>query len=357
LTRTRAVATLWTTRAAPCGRARRGHLKSITALVAAAIAVLAIAGGALGGSPDGAAGPWADTVVRFVQGPRLDGTKIDPSRSDAATALGPAEAAPGNDDPIPTGKFVSMGFGGQLTLGFQNPICNGPGLDMAIDVREITKAPYPPEVADVYVSGDGATWTKAGTITGDAQVAVPKTIPMVWFVAFVDVTDHNRFTLAQDADGYDIDGVSALDATSCSGTPPVPAAGWGDPLANTPPPTTTTVKCTPSYWKNPHVVGRWPVKQKALFDTTFGVKTFPKESLLQALYQNGGGTKAVGREGVLSLLTSMTPGSGYPYKAGTVKKLVKTALSSKAKSKAKVWASTIKKLGAARARGACPRPI
>ena len=127
-------------------------------------------------------------------------------RNNPSAALGAAEAPVGNDDPIPLGTFDSLGFGGSLTLAFQNPICNGPGADFAIDVREITKEPYPPETAAVYVSADATTWTAAGTISRDAKVAVPKTIPIVWFVALVHTTSYSRFQLASSADGFDVDG-------------------------------------------------------------------------------------------------------------------------------------------------------
>jgi hypothetical protein len=47
---------------------------------------------------------------------------------------------------------VSLGFGGSLTLAFQIPICNSTGTDFAVDVREITAEPYPPDTAAVFVS-------------------------------------------------------------------------------------------------------------------------------------------------------------------------------------------------------------
>jgi|tagenome__1003787_1003787.scaffolds.fasta_scaffold20927065_2 hypothetical protein len=327
-------------------------MKSITALFASVIAVTMLAGAASAGSPDGAAGPWADAVVRFVSGPRIDGAGMPTGRNDAAAALGPAEAAPGNDDPIPLGTFVSLGFGGELTLAFQNPICNGAGRDMTIDVREITKEPYPPETADVYVSADGTSWLKAGTISRDSKVAVPKSLPIVWFVAFVDTTSHDRFALATNADGFDIDGVRALDSTSCTGTaPPMPPAGAGDPLASAPP-RSPTVRCTNSYWKDPRVLKTWPIARAKPFNTVFGVRTFPRMSLLRIAFQPGGGSRALAREGVLALLTSLTKGSGYPYKAAQVRKTVRTALVSR---KASVIAKTVKKLSGPRTRGVCPR--
>lgn len=328
-------------------------MKAMKVVTASAFAMLALAGIASAGSQDGPNGPWADAVERFVAGPRVDGSPVAATRSNPDAALGPAEAPTGNDNPIPEGTFVSLGFGGELTLAFQNPICNGPGDDFAINVREITKEPYPPETADVYVSADGIAFTKVGRISRDAAVAVPKSIPIVWFVALVDVTDHMRYTFVSDADGFDIDGISAADSASCTGAaPPLPPAGSGDPLANTPP-LSPTVKCTTSYWRDPRVLRVWPISRSKGFDTVFGVKAFPRKTLLAVIEQRGGGRAAVAREGVYALLTSVTRGSGYAYKPATVKRLVKTALAGK---KAKLWSQTITRLTKARSRGLCPRP-
>jgi hypothetical protein len=325
-------------------------------VAAAAVVALAIAGIASGASADGPNGPWADAIVRFVQGPRIDGSPVLATRSNPNSALGVAEAPVGNDNPIPEGTFTSLGFGGELTLAFQNPVCNGPGHDFAIDVREITKEPYPPESADVYVSTDGISFTKVGTISKDAKVAVPKSIPIVWFVAFVDTTPFTKYTFGSNADGIDIDGVSALDASSCAGTatpPPMPPAGSGDPLANTQPPP-ATVKCTTTYWKDPRVLKVWPIKRTLQFNKVFGVATYPHKTLLAIIAMKGGGRAALAREAVYALLTSMTKDSHYAYTPATVKKLVKTGLLSK---KAKLWAQTISRLSKARDRGACPPAV
>ena len=256
-------------------------------VVAAAVVSLVVVGIASGASTDGPNGPWADAVLRFVQGPRIDGSPVMASRSNPTSALGPAEASPGNDNPIPEGTFASLGFGGELTLAFQNPICNGAGDGLAIDIREITKEPYPPETADVYVSADGISFTKVGTISKDAKIAVPKTIPVIWFVAFVDTTPFAKYTFGSNADGIDIDGVDALDTSSCTGTaPPMPPAGSGDPLAAAPAPP-TTVKCTTAYWNDPRVLKTWPIGRTQQFNKVFGVKTYPRKTLLAVIAQQG----------------------------------------------------------------------
>jgi hypothetical protein len=181
-------------------------------LAAIVIGLLTAVGPAGAGAPDGAAGPWADFVVSFNQGFAINGGFL-PNRSDPAAALGVAESPPGNDDPIPTGTFVSLGFGGTITLGFQNPICNSVGADLAIEVREITKEPYPLERAQVYVSEDGITFLFAGTVTKDGTVSMPAGITVANFVKLVDANNPADYARHPNADGFDLDGVQALNTT------------------------------------------------------------------------------------------------------------------------------------------------
>ena len=329
-------------------------MKAFAALIAAVGAVLVVPTGAIGASPDGAAGPWADGVVRFVQGPRVDGSPVTAGRSNALAALGPAEAARGNDDPIPEGTFVSLGFGGSLTLSFENPICNRAGADFSIDIREITREPYPAEAAAVYVSADGSTFVPAGTVSRDSAVAIPAELPIAWFVALVDVSDPVTFGLASNADGFDVDGVRALDMSSCvsAGTPdllPPATTGPGDPLSTTTVP--LTVKCSPAYWTSPLTLRVWPIGRTRQFNAVFGVKAFPRTTLLQAATRRGGGKVALAREAVYSLLTSLTPASRFRYSPAQVKRMVRLALLS---GKARVVSTTLSQLLAARARGSCP---
>lgn len=85
-------------------------------------------------APDGA-GPWADSVANFSQGQTEDGSAIVSTRSDPTAALGVAEGT------IVDGTFVSLGFGGSITLKFDNAISNG------VFVFESTNPGYPVEKA------------------------------------------------------------------------------------------------------------------------------------------------------------------------------------------------------------------
>ena len=125
---------------------------------------------------------------------------------------GRAEAKAGNDDPIPTGTFVSLGYGGSITLGFETATCIRPGAALTIEVREITKEPYPAETAEVSVSADGVNYVVAGTISRDATLPVPAGVTEVRYVRLVDHSDASMLTTKGAADdGFDIDGVQVVD--------------------------------------------------------------------------------------------------------------------------------------------------
>jgi len=199
-------------------------------LAAVVVASLWFAGSALAGVPDGL-GPWADYVVAHNQGcayvsPDLTTCRaVRPDRSDPQAAVGPAETPhAGDNNPIPAGTFYSLGFTAPekgtafITLGFDNPVCNGVGNDLAIDLFEITKEPYPPEKVNVFVSQDNVNYVFAGTVTKDGTVGVPAQFQFVNFVKIVDVTDKTLFIgQTPDIDAYDLDGVKSLQpATVCS---------------------------------------------------------------------------------------------------------------------------------------------
>jgi len=283
----------------------------IVASVATAACLAVVGGSAYAGTPDGAAGPWADSVVNFTQGSAINGGFL-PGRSDPAQALGPAESAGGNDDPVPNPPtFVSLGFGGQLTLQFQNPICAGPGNGLAIDVREITRDPYPDEKAQIYASEDGVTFFLAGTITKDGSVSLPAPLTVAHYVKLVDVSDPLAFGGIPNADGFDVDGVRAL-STSC-----------GEKLG--------LKGCTPGYWKQKQHFDSWPagISPSDKFGPTFlGTPTFANMSLLSVLEQGGGGDQALGRHAVAALLNALSPNVDYPYTSAQVKTMVFNALAS-----------------------------
>lgn len=161
------------------------------------------------GAPDGA-GAWADEVVTTSQGMRKDGSPVLPIRSNPGAALGVAES-----NTVPS-NFYSLGFGGSITLRFDNPISDG------VVVVEATNLPYPTETALVELSADGSTWLTAGTVAADGAVNMPERLSCARFVRVTDTSNAAGFP--DDADGYDVDGVGALAGIPCE-TPDVPEFG------------------------------------------------------------------------------------------------------------------------------------
>lgn len=182
-----------------------------TMKVIGALAMISLAGAAQ-------AQIWASAAHNYVQGLQEDGSPLPLDRTNTANALG----APQNDDSFPdTINFVSLGFGGQLTLSF------GEQFKDNIYWYETTfGASFGHfEYADLYV-GTGAnalsaTYHFVGNLSNLVE-GVPASLATVqgntginaWdFVKFVDTSS---FIGLPYADGFDIDGV---------GADPIPAPG------------------------------------------------------------------------------------------------------------------------------------
>lgn len=164
------------------------------------------------GASDGI-GPWADGVVSSSQGLRKNGTPVDPVRSNPQAAVGPAE------DNVTPSNFFSLGFGGSITLMFENPISNGLVNVEATD----TTWWYPNETALIQLSADGDTWVTAGGVSQDGQVAMPEQLSCARYVRITDTSNPSNFS-DETADGYDVDGVQATAGVPCD-LPGVPEFG------------------------------------------------------------------------------------------------------------------------------------
>ena len=160
-------------------------------------------------APDGS-GPWADQVISSSQGLMKNGLAVPAPRSNPSAALGVAE----ND--TADGTFFSLGFGGQITLRFDNGIRDG------VIVVESTNPDYPLETAKVEVSADNSSWTVAGNVSQDGQVPVPGNLTCVNYVRITDTSDSAIFP-DDIADGYDVDGVQALNSEPCVTPVPTPS--------------------------------------------------------------------------------------------------------------------------------------
>ena len=156
---------------------------------------------------------WADEVVSFEQGTRQNGSAVLAERSDPTKALGPAQY---ND----TLNFVSLGFGGEIVLKFNNLIENLAGDDI-----EVVETSYGspncsgyPEKMQIYASqtGNEDSWVLLGSACLDSTFDLG-VLGWAQYVKIVDKTFTNDFL--SDADGYDIDGVRAISCRNVSVDP------------------------------------------------------------------------------------------------------------------------------------------
>ena len=153
---------------------------------------------------------YGSTVIAYNPGVTKSGNPIAPNRLNPNQGLG----APQNDDTL---NFVSLGYGGEIIIGFNGAVYNNPGDDIAIletSFGDVSFDAYP-ESADVYVSMDGVTFYLIGTdITnafGDFDISnAPVYLPFITQVKLVDTTPADSVS----EDGYDLDGIIAL--TGCS---------------------------------------------------------------------------------------------------------------------------------------------
>lgn len=101
-------------------------------------------------------GPFATRVVSFTPGP---GAGFGASRM-PDVVLGPPQGA---GDRMGGTDVLSLGLGGEIVLGFDQDLVDGPGPDLVIFENPFTidgrEQRVWSELAEVSVSEDGATWT------------------------------------------------------------------------------------------------------------------------------------------------------------------------------------------------------
>lgn len=144
----------------------------------------------------------AQRVINFQQGLRKNGTAVTLSRSNPINSLG----LPQGTDIV---NFVSLGFGGQLTLKFDFVVFNNEGFDF-----QITETTYGnpecsqyPEKAVIEISLDGINWNSLGIVCLDAVIDM-NPIPYFQYIRITDKSPKTMFSGT--ADGYDVDGVFLL---------------------------------------------------------------------------------------------------------------------------------------------------
>jgi hypothetical protein len=156
---------------------------------------------------------FATEVVSYTPQKRIDGSIIPLERRNAQLALG----QPQHIDAL---NFVSLGFGGELILKFQNPIANGTGND--VQVVESTfggqSCTRYPEKVQAFASQDGCRWVYLGEGCQDASFDLGS---LAWaqYIRLHDVSPLHHPYNGDLADGYDVDGIICLNGASQNTTP------------------------------------------------------------------------------------------------------------------------------------------
>lgn len=146
---------------------------------------------------------YATEVIEYVEGESSNGGNIAQNRSDATQALGDPERM---DQLV----FVSLGYGGSLTLAFDGAVPNQMGDD--IEVVETTYgnnscASYD-EYADVYVSQNGTDYFFAKTICRSDNMVDISDAGDFTYILYVKIVNNDE--LSNTPDAFDVDGVVAM---------------------------------------------------------------------------------------------------------------------------------------------------
>jgi hypothetical protein len=162
-------------------------------------------------------------VINFTPGTTNDLlTPIDPARLNTANALG----MPEDSDATTTNyNFLTLGFGGEITLKFAYPIHNGEG-ERLICCRNNTRCNnagncnVTQKRIRAFGSQDGCNWIWLGDGLPEHLLRFQNTWVGFNTVKLQDISDISH-PLRRIADGYDLDGVVCLHGEELN---PVPAA-------------------------------------------------------------------------------------------------------------------------------------
>lgn len=159
---------------------------------------------------------YATEILNYTEGTTLNGGMIDAERTDPENALG----APARTDAL---VFVTLGYGGSLTVTFDGVVVNGPGYDLEIVETSFntTGCTAYPEYADVYVSADGETWLAAGTVCKSEPFAdISNAAEGLSYITHVKLVNNDALSSTHDA--FDVDGIVALHNCPEEETSPAP---------------------------------------------------------------------------------------------------------------------------------------
>lgn len=156
---------------------------------------------------------YGHEVYSFNQGSNNEGGPVIDSRSNPLLALG----QPQNID-IENGNinFVSLGFGGDITLKLQNKIEVLPITTLSVyeTTYNYTNCNIYGETAEIFVSSDNFNFKSLGTTCLNSNTVFDvsqSNLDSIQYIRIVDISDPQRFSqFSFVSDGYDLDGVSVF---------------------------------------------------------------------------------------------------------------------------------------------------
>lgn len=147
---------------------------------------------------------WGGSVSNFIQGSTNYNNQVAEERSNPELSLGLTN----NLDEI---NFVSLGFGGEITIEMSQPIRNGEGNDLK--VWETTFAPTNctiyPEKASVFASQDGCHFVSLGVACQDEEFDLGL-LNWARYIKIVDQSSTNAFRRFGEVDAFDVDAVEGF---------------------------------------------------------------------------------------------------------------------------------------------------
>ena len=147
---------------------------------------------------------YATEVLEYIEGTNSNGGAIALSRTDSSKATGAPQR-------VDQDVFVTLGYGGSITLGFDGAVPNLEGDDIEIVETSFGNPSCDayPEYAKIYVSQDGIDFVYASTVcrtNGFVDISdAPGNLEYIIAVKIV-----NDDLLSGSPDGFDVDGVVAL---------------------------------------------------------------------------------------------------------------------------------------------------
>jgi len=151
-------------------------------------------------------GCYGAEILAFEQGLKTNGTPVPANRSNPETALGQPDASNA------AGGFVSLGVNGYIVIGFNGAVIDQDGNDIEVFETSFSGdncGQGDDETAEIFLS-DGGEFISVGEICRDGLIDIADA--GLEFVTAIKIVN-----TASSPDGYDVDGVSAI-----NGCGPIP---------------------------------------------------------------------------------------------------------------------------------------